>query len=372
MQCQIRLPKLALEFGNEGLTSIRPLILNQQAEGAVSDSLAALLTVTADEIEAAIAMAHWPGVKSGRASLQNTIEYAAADQLMEAARTEPITASSWLANLETFVPTYQSISLSNFSEIHDVADSQKQVPCLADVELSEADFAARSGGTIVAAVLDAVTTDAEIEFSGGNGLTLTDSEIRSDGVPVARFSHPDGQHFQLQPYSMATAEQLSDILEAVEYVVPAQSQIGLAHAASLTVLSDRGGRLEFSSAIVFNDASANPDVDTDFDANDSFLIHLVKLSGTDTQIEQSKGSSPLSSTKIRAVAMGLNVAGDVGSDQDFDANDSFLTHLVKLSGTNAQIEQSEGTNPLSAAEIRTNVNNLGGGTTASAAGAQVL
>ena len=70
--------------------------------------------------------------------------------------------------------------------------------------------------------------------------------------------------------------------------------------------------------------------------------------------------------------MGLDAAGDVDGDLDFDANDSFLIHLVKLSGTNARIDQSTGTSPLSAAEIRTKVNNLGGGTTASAAGSQVL
>ena len=34
--------------------------------------------------------------------------------------------------------------------------------------------------------------------------------------------------------------------------------------------------------------SGNVDGDTDFDANDSFLIHLTALSGTDAQIDQSK------------------------------------------------------------------------------------
>ncbi|MEO1982021.1 MAG: hypothetical protein ABGZ24_15995, partial [Fuerstiella sp.] len=53
--------------------------------------------------------------------------------------------------------------------------------------------------------------------------------------------------------------------------------------------------------------------------------------------------------------------GDVDGDSDFDANDSFLIQLVKLSGTNAQIDQSKGTSTLSAAQIRDNVNSLGGG-----------
>ncbi|MDG2126955.1 MAG: hypothetical protein P8K08_03105 [Fuerstiella sp.] len=95
-------------------------------------------------------------------------------------------------------------------------------------------------------------------------------------------------------------------------------------------------------------------------------------SGTDGHIEQSKGSSPLASIEVRAAAMRLDAAANVDGDPDFAAYDSFLIHLVKLSGTNAQIDQSKGTSPLSAAEIRTNINNPGGGTTAVAAGSQVL
>ena len=103
----------------------------------------------------------------------------------------------------------------------------------------------------------------------------------------------------------------------------------------------------------------NVDGDQDFDANDSFLIHLVKLSGTDAQINQSKGSSPLGAAEIRAAIAQLNTVGDVDGDQDFDANDSFLIHLVKLSGTDAQIDQSKGSSALSATQIRANVNDLG-------------
>jgi len=38
---------------------------------------------------------------------------------------------------------------------------------------------------------------------------------------------------------------------------------GLAHSASLTVLSNREGTSGFSSAIVFDDVSGNPDLDGD-------------------------------------------------------------------------------------------------------------
>ena len=105
----------------------------------------------------------------------------------------------------------------------------------------------------------------------------------------------------------------------------------------------------------------NVDGDSDFDANDSFLLQLVKLAGTDQQIDQSKGASSLTAAEIRANINNLGNAADVDGDNDFDANDAFLIHLVKLSGTDQQIDQSKGTSSLSAAQIRSNVNLLGAG-----------
>ncbi|MEO2035787.1 MAG: FG-GAP-like repeat-containing protein, partial [Planctomycetaceae bacterium] len=116
--------------------------------------------------------------------------------------------------------------------------------------------------------------------------------------------------------------------------------------------------------------SGDVDGDADFDANDSFLIHLVKLSGTDAQINQSKGSSVLTAAQIRSVIDQLGIATDVDGDDDFDANDSFLIHLVKLSGTNAQIDQSKGSSQLSAGEIRSNVASLGNVSSSNAASAR--
>lgn len=105
-------------------------------------------------------------------------------------------------------------------------------------------------------------------------------------------------------------------------------------------------------------SSGDVDGDGDFDANDSFLIHLTKLSGTDQQINQSKGSSGRSASQIRSAITQLNVAADIDADGDFDANDSFLAHLVKLAGTNTQIDQSKGSSPLSASSIRERVEAL--------------
>ena len=107
------------------------------------------------------------------------------------------------------------------------------------------------------------------------------------------------------------------------------------------------------------------DGDDDFDANDSFLIQLVQLSGTNTQIDQSKGSSTLTASQIRTNVTQLAAPGDVDGDDDFDAHDSFLIQLVKLSGTNTQIDQSKGTSSLTATQIRASVNALGGGAAAS-------
>jgi len=109
------------------------------------------------------------------------------------------------------------------------------------------------------------------------------------------------------------------------------------------------------------------DGDGDFDANDSFLIHLVKLSGTNSQIDLSKGGSTLTSVQIRAIMSQLSTPGDVDGDQDFDANDSFLIHLVKLSGTDLQIDQSKGGSSLTAATIRASVNGLGAASSQSVA-----
>ncbi|MCP4859444.1 MAG: hypothetical protein GY903_33670 [Fuerstiella sp.] len=105
-------------------------------------------------------------------------------------------------------------------------------------------------------------------------------------------------------------------------------------------------------------AVGDVDGDTDFDANDSFLIQLVKLSGTDAQIDQSKGSSPFAAFQIRAAIAQLGLTADVDGDLDFDANDSFLIQLVKLSGTDEQITLSRGNSPLTAIQIRADVNGL--------------
>jgi hypothetical protein len=106
------------------------------------------------------------------------------------------------------------------------------------------------------------------------------------------------------------------------------------------------------------DQDGDLDGDADFDANDSFLMSLILLAGTDEQIDQSKGISTRAASQIRTALAARSSVMDVDGDGDVDANDGFLIHLVQLAGTNEQINLSKGLSPLSATEIRTNVNGL--------------
>lgn len=131
---------------------------------------------------------------------------------------------------------------------------------------------------------------------------------------------------------------------------------------TVTVTASASGYVDALDSVDVTDddnaVSGDVDGDNDFDASDAFLIHLTKLSGTDAQIEESKGSSPLTAAQIRTRINQLGLAADVDGDLDFDASDSFLMLLVKLSGGNAQIDQSKGASPLTAVQIRWNVDRL--------------
>lgn len=132
-----------------------------------------------------------------------------------------------------------------------------------------------------------------------------------------------------------------------------------AAAASPTGIAQDGEVEDYRISIV---GPGNIDGNDVFDANDSFLIHLTQLSGSNNQIDQSKGSSSLSASEIRSsISSQLQLPGDVDGDGDFDANDSFLIHLVQLSATTTQVEQSKGSSLLTGEEISNNVRQLMGG-----------
>lgn len=128
--------------------------------------------------------------------------------------------------------------------------------------------------------------------------------------------------------------------------------------ASGAVISDA----EATGTILDDDgttAAGDVDGNGSFDANDAFLIHLVQLSGTNTSIDQFKGASSLTAAQIRANVDALETSGNVDGAGGFDANDSFLIQLVQLSGTNNSIDSFKGASTLTAAEIRQNVDALG-------------
>ncbi|MCA9048211.1 MAG: hypothetical protein KDA89_05755 [Planctomycetaceae bacterium] len=139
------------------------------------------------------------------------------------------------------------------------------------------------------------------------------------------------------------------------------------------VISDIFGATSTTTSITAsirdNDPAVTTPGDVDgssgFDANDSFLIHLVQLSGTNAQIDTLKGASSLTAAAIRTRVTQLGTAADVDGSSGFDANDSFLIHLVQLSGTNAHIDALKGASTLTAAGIRSRVTQLGASSSSS-------
>jgi CSLREA domain-containing protein len=121
-----------------------------------------------------------------------------------------------------------------------------------------------------------------------------------------------------------------------------------------------------SASLTVDVVRTTGDVDgnADFDANDTFLTHIAFLGATDTQLNSFKGASPLSVAAIRANIEALRLSGrlDVDGNTATDANDSFLAQLTLLGATDSQINLFKGTSPLTADEIRQRVFSLRPGT----------
>ena len=196
------------------------------------------------------------------------------------------------------------------------------------------------------AVADNRIVDVEkidITGTGGNTLTLNAADVlnvssHSNTVVVLRSDN------DIVNKGGGWIQQIDEVADAIAFEVFTQG------AATLKIQK--------------TDPAGDVNGDGNFDANDSFLIHLVQLSGTDTHIDQARGNSTLNATMIRAAIAELNMAADVDGDGDFDVSDSFLIHLVKLAGTDTQVDQSKGASSLTAANIRANVVALGNNTTA--------
>ena len=120
------------------------------------------------------------------------------------------------------------------------------------------------------------------------------------------------------------------------------------------VFTQDGATVKIQSA---NVSTGNIDGDADFDTNDSFLINIILLGGSDSLIDSSKGASPLTAQEIRDGLAALIASGalDVDGDGDSESNDSFLINIIKLGASQTQVNSSKGASPLTATQIMANV-----------------
>lgn len=243
------------------------------------------------------------------------------------------------------VPGSRSIDMAD-EGMATIADNDTAVFTIEDVVVNESDGEAQ----LAVSLSRALDIDVVININ-----------YSSNSATAEDFDHSTGMasfvRGETSPQTVIVPVHDDDVTEVIETIITS-----LAIDAS-TPTHDRLIDVNATSTITIQDddpamVAGDVDGDLDFDANDTFLMHLVKLAGTNSQIDQSKGNSQFSATEIRSLIDGMGITADVDGDQDFDANDSFLVHLVKLAGTNAQIDQAKGSSRLSAGEIREKVNAL--------------
>lgn len=290
----------------------------------------------------------------------DTVSFAAGSRVSQSV-TVTITDDGIVEGAETFAGSLsvntgdslgtRTIDVSDTATV-EIVDNDKATFTIGDVEVDESagsmEFTVQLDHPVDIPVL------VDVRYSDGTATGGTDFDSADDMVTFAALS--------TAPQTVAVTITDDTIAESAETFIASLALRGNAFDTYNIDVSNTA-----TATIVDDDMTADVDGDDDFDANDSFLIHLIKLSGADVQVDQSKGASPLSAGEIRRAIDSLEASGDVDGDGDFDANDSFLIHLVKLSGTNAQLDQSKGASQLSAAQIRANVDGLG--TVASGSGA---
>ncbi len=125
-------------------------------------------------------------------------------------------------------------------------------------------------------------------------------------------------------------------------------------STTFEVFTQDGATVKIQSA---NVPTGNIDGDADFDTNDSFLINIILLGGSDSLIDSSKGASPLTAQAVRDGLADLMASGalDVDGDGDSESNDSFLINIIKLGASETQVNSSKGASPLTATQIMANV-----------------
>lgn len=231
------------------------------------------------------------------------------------------------------------------------ADAAGLNSALATISVTDDESPSLQLSLVANSIGEAETTTATITRNGDITSDLTvrlSSSDESAAIVPATIVIPAGQRTS-QPI----------VISAVDDSVVDGSQ-----TSTITATADGLTATSATLTVTDNDEESqrgNVDGDDDFDANDAFLIQLVKLAGTDALIDQAKGDSQLTATQIRNRIEALLPAGDVDGDNDFDANDAFLIQLVKLAGSDAQINQSKGASLLPATQIRANIEALGDG-----------
>ena len=222
-------------------------------------------------------------------------------------------------------------------------------------------------------------SDALPVTEGGSAVfTVTLSEPSASEVTV-NYSTSDGQNAGATGGQDFThvAETLTfapgETEKTITVVTSQDSDVEPTESFSVVLASPSGATIDDGTGIGTINSPGNVDANGTFDASDTFLILLVGLSGTDEQIELAKGPSPLTAAQIRAAITQLGSLADIDGDGDYDASDSFLVHLINLSGTDQQIQDAKGASPLTVAQIRANVERLAGSPSQTSAGSsQVL
>lgn len=208
-----------------------------------------------------------------------------------------------------------------------------------------------------------VAVAADSISENGGSTTATVSRTGDTSVPLTVVLSSDAMTEATVPATVLIAVGQTT---SAAFSVDAVDDTDVDGTQSVTITASATGVVSGTDTVdVTDDDTAasdigNVDGDDDFDASDAFLIQLVQLAASNTQIDLSKGASTLTAAQIRANIGAIGLGGDVDGDNDFDASDSFLIQLVKLAAANSQIDLSKGASPLSAAEIRANVDSLGG------------
>lgn len=227
-----------------------------------------------------------------------------------------------------------------------ISDDDSGLPRLS---IADADTVTEGGNSVFTVTMDSAATEVvTVSVSTSDGTGPTGATQGADFVGLS---------------NVTVTFQVGEVQKTVTVTTIDDTADETTEAFVVTLSNANNASIETPQAVGLiqdNEDSQTGDVDGDgdFDANDSFLIHLVQLSGSNSQIDQSKGASLLTAAEIRSSIQALSSAGDVDGDGDFDANDSFLIHLVKLSGSNAQIDQSKGASSLTAPEIRQRIDDL--------------